>query len=563
MSASYHVANIHVSHVIHSAILQSGGPHNNWAKLDKKVAFQRSSTLTKNLGCNLGDIECLQNVDVEEILAAQNSVCEHSITNINCFVPVLDGEIVTANSAPANNNTNIMFGFNSNEGFLKLMQFLTKQFPTEKLYSEGFSQEIFTKMLASMFPEVDEKSIAMMEFLYEDVTAPTEASLRFMKLERIVSDYLSTCSGPELESSYRYMFSWQPSQDKWPRWSGVKQGDEIQFVMGEPLARPQDYLIEEKEFSKAVMKLWSQFARSGTPDIVTGLVTAPLSANNTVFNLNPVNSGLQTLTSSQLQKCSFWKNVYPKLVEDVNEDKDCQPRKEKTEEAKKAAEIETNEIPDSHRRVSSLYVDQPELPSAREERGLYRDSYTNPHQFVYKVRDRKHPGSTSAYLEKSYNRQKVFKRQLKPENNTQLSYQLSVGFNSGNSQPAQPFAVYNTHNLGNSPIYIAPNKYQAQDPIFNDDNLDSYHGSNVGVRDSQKQRPTTTVRTTQRPSFHHSSNTKTQSYDAGNMGYDPFFPSFGARIKSPAAVVRHPVAAVSLPLSDPVSHDQPRSYFPN
>ena len=553
-----------MSHVVHAAILQSGGPHNTWAKLDKKVAFKRSSSLAKKLGCDTADIECLQKVDVEEILAAQNSVCEHSITNINCFVPVLDNDIVTANPVPANNNTHIMYGFNSNEGFLKLMQFLTKQFPTEKLYSEGFSQEIFTKMLSRMFPEVDAKSVAMMEFLYDDVTAPTEASLRFMKLERIVADYLTTCSGPEMERSFRYLFSWQPSQDQWPRWSGVKQGDEIQFVMGEPLARPQDYLIEEKEFSKAVMKLWGQFARTGSPHNVTGLVTAPLSSNHTVFTLNPVNSGLQTLSSSQLQKCSFWKNVYPKLVEDVNKGKDCKPRKEKTEEEdKKAAELETNEIPDSHRRVSPLYVDQPELPSAREERGLYRDTYTNPHQFVHKVRDRKHPASTSAYLEKSYNRQKVFKRQLKPENNTQLSYQLSVGFNSGNSQPAQPFAVYNTHNLGNSPIYIAPNKYQAQDPIFNDDNLDSYHGSNVGVRDSQKQRPTTTVRTTHRPSFHHSSNTKSHSINANNMGYDPFFPSFGARIKSPAAVVKPQVAAVTLPHPDPVSHDQPRSYFPN
>merc|ERR1712025_1197802 len=75
-------------------------------------------------------------------------------------------------------------------------------------------------------------------------------------------------------------------------------------------------------------------------------------------------------------------------------------------------------------------------------------------------------------------KQKVYKRQIKPENNTQLSYQLNVGFNNGNSNNGEAFAVYNTQQLGNSPIYIAPNKYQVKDPIFNDDNLNDFRGNN-------------------------------------------------------------------------------------
>ena len=61
----------------------------------------------------------------------------------------------------------------------------------------------------------------------------------------------------------RYKFSWQPSRDRWPRWSGVKQGDEVQFIFGDPLDHPADYLIEEKEFSKQMMKYWANFARTG------------------------------------------------------------------------------------------------------------------------------------------------------------------------------------------------------------------------------------------------------------------------------------------------------------
>ena len=152
------MANIHVSRAIHAAILQSGGPHNHWAKLEEKVAYDRSNQLVEKLGCTgkHGYMKCLQNVPVDDILSEQNSVCEHNIRNSNCFVPVLDGEIVQQNLT-ATPNTKIMFGFNSNEGFLKLMQFLTKEFPTEKLYTEGFSQEIFMKMLKRMLPNIDNK----------------------------------------------------------------------------------------------------------------------------------------------------------------------------------------------------------------------------------------------------------------------------------------------------------------------------------------------------------------------------------------------------------------------
>ena len=101
-------------------------------------------------------MKCLKNVSVEEIVSEQNSVCGHSILNLNCFVPILDGAIVQ-NNLTVLANTKIMYGFNTNEGFLKLMQFLTREFPTEKLYSEGFSREMFLKMLSRLLPEADKK----------------------------------------------------------------------------------------------------------------------------------------------------------------------------------------------------------------------------------------------------------------------------------------------------------------------------------------------------------------------------------------------------------------------
>ena len=160
MSASYHSDNIHVSSILHNVILQSAGPSNSWAKIASKEMKQRTMRLAEKVGCSTADLACLQAVEVEKLLAAQDKVCHHGLVTANCFVPSVDEEIVFSNKYQQKlnrSNTNVMFGYNSNEGFLKLMQFLTKEFPTEKLYSEGFSQEMFLRMLSRMFPEVDDQ----------------------------------------------------------------------------------------------------------------------------------------------------------------------------------------------------------------------------------------------------------------------------------------------------------------------------------------------------------------------------------------------------------------------
>ena len=160
MAASYHNDNIHVSSLLHAVILQSAGPSNSWAKLDSKEAKQRTARLADKLGCSTADVDCLQSVAVSEILAVQDTVCGHGLQAANCFLPSVDDEIVFSNKYQQKlnrTNTNLMFGYNSNEGFLRLMQFLTKEFPTEKLYSDGFSEEMFRRMLTRMFPEVDDQ----------------------------------------------------------------------------------------------------------------------------------------------------------------------------------------------------------------------------------------------------------------------------------------------------------------------------------------------------------------------------------------------------------------------
>ena len=101
---------------------------------------------------------------------------------------------ITSSSTP------ILMGFNSNEGFLTLMQFLTKEFPTEKLHTEGFSRKMAMKMIAKMFPSMPAESHKVIDFLYSEwsLRGEQKASRRFLSLEKMVGDALYTCSQEEI-----------------------------------------------------------------------------------------------------------------------------------------------------------------------------------------------------------------------------------------------------------------------------------------------------------------------------------------------------------------------------
>lgn len=321
------------------------------------------------------------------------------------------------------------------------------------------------------------------------------------------------------------------------------------------------------------MKLWAEFARTGELVNVTGLHLADFSPELQLIQLSALKSGLVPQSGEQLQKCRFWNDLYEKLLE---VDSKCVLEKNVKEalEDVKIKEIQTNEISQdapSLRTYSPVYVEEPKSKSVRKERGLYQNVYSNSQQFIYKVKTKnpnyKKNGSATAVLEKSKMNQKVYKRQIKPENNTQLSYQLSVGLNNDHSQ-GEPFAVYNTQQLGNSPIYIAPSKYQHQDPIFNDGSLDTgYRGqSNNYVRGTRRPAPALTPAPVRVTTGTRAPAPAPAPLDY-SQGYDPFFPGFGAKLQTRtraparAAAIKQPAAAVSLG-PEPSPADQPRSYFP-
>ena len=197
----------------------------------------------------------------------------------------------------------------------------------------------------------------------------------------------------------------------------MKQGDEIQFVFGEPVDSPGDYLIEEKEFSKALMRLWTEFARTGALVNVTGLSLPSSDPGPRLIKLSALKSGLVTRSGKQEQKCRFWNGLFKQLskmkqsqCEVTETNKESEEENIVTKMEQIDSEIQTNEIsqiPPSYRRSSQIYIEEPLPKSSRKERGIYQDSFSYPDQFFYKVRS-KQKGPVATVLQKSQKPLKVY-----------------------------------------------------------------------------------------------------------------------------------------------------------
>ena len=268
------------------------------------------------------------------------------------------------------------------------------------------------------------------------------------------------------------------------------------------------------------------------------------------MELSPLGSVVTPADPAQAQRCNFWTHLYPRLL--ASKPTKCKAKNrvrkkplKASEKEKKLAELTTNEIDvePSLRKVSALSVEEPQATTRRTDRGL-DSNFPQNRQFVYGVKT-KIPKDAKVYssvkvVEKLVTgrprRQSLQQQQTRPRNNTQLSYQLSVGLGAG----SDPWAVYDNKQFGNSPIYIAPSRYQQEDPILNDTGLGP--AGPPGYQPGQR---------------------------AANKGsYDPFYPNFaGFGVKS-AAVERDKKKVVVVEAGRPAAprpspHQPPRPYFPN
>ncbi len=64
-------------------------------------------------------------------------------------------------------------------------------------------------------------------------------------------------------TNLRYQFSSRSDVDPWPRWTGVKRGDELDLVFGRPMAQPGRFRQSDKTLSRFMLQSWTNFVKTG------------------------------------------------------------------------------------------------------------------------------------------------------------------------------------------------------------------------------------------------------------------------------------------------------------
>lgn len=277
VSVSMHLLSPLSRDLFQRAILESGSPTAPWGLITRDEATLRALRLAEAVDCPHDrkelskTVDCLREKDAKILVENEwgtLGICEFP------FVPVVDGAFLdeTPQRSLASGRfkkTDILTGSNSEEGYYFIIYYLTELLRKE----EGItvSRDEFLQAVRELNPYVNGAARQAIIFEYTDWNEPENPHSNRDALDKMVGDYHFTCNVNEFaqryaeegNNVYMYLYTHRSKSNPWPRWTGVMHGDEISYVFGEPLNPRLEFLEEEKQFSRRVMRYWANFARTG------------------------------------------------------------------------------------------------------------------------------------------------------------------------------------------------------------------------------------------------------------------------------------------------------------
>lgn len=246
-----------------------------WAYISEEEAISRTEKLAQKVGCPHDAskayemMECLRRIKAEVLV--NTKCCELNILEFP-FVPVaVDGEFLIEDPKISLQRgdfkeVDILMGSNSEEAFYFLLYGLNEILPKEE--NVTVSQKDYLNAVTKIFPKYNDSVQDIMDKYNKD---SSDVISNRDALDKMAGDKSFICDSNDfadfyaekVKNIYMYYFTHQRENDPWPRWTGVKHADEIQYVFGQPLNQTAEYSEEEKAFSRRIMRYWANFARTG------------------------------------------------------------------------------------------------------------------------------------------------------------------------------------------------------------------------------------------------------------------------------------------------------------
>ncbi|XP_030848931.1 cholinesterase 2-like [Strongylocentrotus purpuratus] len=340
-SVNFHLVSPLSAGLFRGAILQSG---NALCEIGYADLVEKTFEFGKGAGCDFNNskdlVDCLRGRSLEELKDGYIFMNVHA-RHIE-FTPVVDGHFL--HDTPLKlmqqghlNVDNVLHGDLLNERFCFTIY--------GRLASRGYfpppvlSLDDFKNHLANSF-KIDDPLIqdTIVFELSDSAHITGDKTDYFKELTDAFTSILLCPVNPFAnllstagKTVYRYPTTHHPSP---PIWAGLTDEDDIPIFGGGPLLHKREYVprgmsgfsdgAEEAAFSRQIMRYWSNFAKTGNPNLST---QDPKEANNPLdleewqpfkygerYN-EELDSGFPTKEGVMKAKgCHFWTTIFPKMM---------------------------------------------------------------------------------------------------------------------------------------------------------------------------------------------------------------------------------------------------------
>ncbi|XP_063430524.1 neuroligin-4, X-linked-like isoform X4 [Mytilus trossulus] len=269
--------------LIQRAILQSGSALSPWA-----VSFD-AVTCTQWLAVN---VNCSQYLSDSELLVKclRNKTATELVEHVplppkyySCFAPTPGGgqmfpdnirELLKRRDTVFS-QIPVMFGVTRNEAYSYL-----KQRELEEGITKERKAQIIRTFVHNLYKFHRQKLYEIIDFQYTEWNKEQDRNTTRDNVMDMLSDGLYVAPVVEMAhehakrgaGTYFYNFGYSTQSENFPQWSSGVHGDELPYVFGAPLVDgispfPSRYTKNEKKLSAAVMRFWTNFAKSGDPNV--------------------------------------------------------------------------------------------------------------------------------------------------------------------------------------------------------------------------------------------------------------------------------------------------------
>ncbi|XP_007101543.2 bile salt-activated lipase [Physeter macrocephalus] len=319
--------------LIRRAISQSGVALCPWA-IQKNPLFW-AQRIAEKVGCPLNDTGrmagCLKLTDPRALTLAYQlplqTGTEYPLLHYLGFLPVIDGDFLPSDPIDLYANAadvDYIAGTNDMDGHL----FASVEMPAINKNKQAITEADFYKMVSGFtIAKGPRGANATFDFYTkpwaQDSSQETKKKtvvhfetdvLFLMPTETAVAKHKTNAKSAK---TYSYLFSQPSRMPFYPRWMGADHADDLQYVFGKPFTTPLGYRPQDRTVSKAMIAYWTNFARTGDPNMGHSAVPTHWypytleSGNYLEINKKMDGSSMkQHLRTSYLQ---YWTEIYQAL----------------------------------------------------------------------------------------------------------------------------------------------------------------------------------------------------------------------------------------------------------